>query len=264
MATISKDGIQDGLTSKAEHLTRIINALDGTTNTHIIATGSFAGSLTGSFDGTATSASMAITASYAETATSSSYAITASYAENVSPGFPFTGAAQITGSLIISGSGVNTGIDFSKAGAITVPSTTTINAQRNLTQVYTGGSHIRVDLSVAGQTHAVVLPAASNNYLGREWTFDIVGFGTNSLFQITGSENKIFGTVMSASPSVTMQTISGSGALSASSGANLFQVSSINSRLTDSYTLRSLGTLGWKLNGTCDFRTAVSSSFVAG
>ena len=30
MATISKTGIQDGLTSKAEHITRIIDALDGT------------------------------------------------------------------------------------------------------------------------------------------------------------------------------------------------------------------------------------------
>jgi len=51
MATISKTGIQDGLTSKAEHLTRIIDALDGTATTDVVATGSFTGSFTG--DGSA-------------------------------------------------------------------------------------------------------------------------------------------------------------------------------------------------------------------
>ena len=51
MATISKTGIQDGLTSKAEHLTRIIDALDGTATTEVVATGSFTGSFTG--DGSA-------------------------------------------------------------------------------------------------------------------------------------------------------------------------------------------------------------------
>lgn len=47
MATISKTGIQDGLTSKAEHITRIIDALDGTAVTEVVATGSFTGSFTG-------------------------------------------------------------------------------------------------------------------------------------------------------------------------------------------------------------------------
>ena len=51
MATISKTGIQDGLTSKAEHITRIIDALDGTATTEVVATGSFTGSFTG--DGSA-------------------------------------------------------------------------------------------------------------------------------------------------------------------------------------------------------------------
>ena len=51
MATISRTGIQDGLTSKAEHITRIIDALDGTATTEVVATGSFTGSFTG--DGSA-------------------------------------------------------------------------------------------------------------------------------------------------------------------------------------------------------------------
>ena len=81
MATISKTGIQDGLTSKAEHITRIIDALDGTATTEVVATGSF----TGSFNGT-----------YAGTITSASYAVTASYAENAGAGsgFPFNGDAE--------------------------------------------------------------------------------------------------------------------------------------------------------------------------
>lgn len=51
MAKISKTGIQTGLTSKAEHITRIIDALDGTATTEVVATGSFTGSFTG--DGSA-------------------------------------------------------------------------------------------------------------------------------------------------------------------------------------------------------------------
>ena len=68
MATISKTGIQDGLTSKAEHITRIIDALDGTATTEVVATGSFTGSFDGIHTGTITSASYAVTASYAENA----------------------------------------------------------------------------------------------------------------------------------------------------------------------------------------------------
>ena len=113
MATISKTGIQDGLTSKAEHITRIIDALDGTATTQVVATGSFTGSFQGDGSGltniptpnavvTASNATnddtieflkggggtfsitvnnieTAQTASYVLNAVSSSYATTASY-----------------------------------------------------------------------------------------------------------------------------------------------------------------------------------------
>ena len=113
MATISKTGIQDGSTSKAEHLTRIIDALDGTATTEVVATGSFTGSFQGDGSGltniptpnavvTASNATnddtieflkggggtfsitvnnieTAQTASYVLNAVSSSYATTASY-----------------------------------------------------------------------------------------------------------------------------------------------------------------------------------------
>ena len=89
MATISKTGINEGLTSKAEHLTRIIDALDGTATTDLIATGSFTGSFTGTYAGTITSASYsdtAVSSSYAVTASYSDTAVTASYAENAGGG----------------------------------------------------------------------------------------------------------------------------------------------------------------------------------
>lgn len=51
MATISRTGISDGSTARAEHITRIIDALDGTASTEVIATGSFTGSFTGDGSG---------------------------------------------------------------------------------------------------------------------------------------------------------------------------------------------------------------------
>jgi len=47
----------------------------------------------------------------ATTATSASHAVTASYAENSVDAFPFTGNAQITGSLVVSQSGLSSGDD---------------------------------------------------------------------------------------------------------------------------------------------------------
>ena len=76
MATISRTGISNGGTIDADHITRIIDALDGTGTATIVATGSFTGSLTG----TATSASYATTAATATTATTATSATTATTA----------------------------------------------------------------------------------------------------------------------------------------------------------------------------------------
>jgi len=69
MATISKTGISNGSTIESEHITRIVDALDGTSSAEIIATGSFTGSFTGNMSGTA---SFATTASFALNAVASS------------------------------------------------------------------------------------------------------------------------------------------------------------------------------------------------
>ena len=45
MATISKTGISNGSTIESEHITRIIDALDGTSSAEIVATGSFTGTI---------------------------------------------------------------------------------------------------------------------------------------------------------------------------------------------------------------------------
>jgi hypothetical protein len=65
MATISRTGIADGSAIQAEHIIRIIDTLDGTATTDIIATGSFTGSFDGIHTGTIASASYAVSASFA-------------------------------------------------------------------------------------------------------------------------------------------------------------------------------------------------------
>jgi hypothetical protein len=77
-------------------------ALDNSTITgSLIVTGG----ITGSLQGTASYSNNALSASYAANATSASYALTASFALNGGGGggaaFPFTGNAEITGSLTV-------------------------------------------------------------------------------------------------------------------------------------------------------------------
>ena len=73
--------------------------------------------LTASYALQALSSSYAVSASQAANAVSSSYALTASYALNAGAGagFPYSGSAEITGSLLVSESFV----DFSKASYVT-------------------------------------------------------------------------------------------------------------------------------------------------
>lgn len=100
MATISKTGIQDGSTSKAEHLTRIIDALDGTATTEVVATGSF----TGSFQGDGTNIT-GVTAEWDGT---------------------HVGNAEITGSLILSGSSISLNVSGQITASGNISSSNTV------------------------------------------------------------------------------------------------------------------------------------------
>ena len=239
MATISKIGIQDGLTSKAEHITRIIDALDGTSTTEVVATGSF----TGSFNGT-----------YAGTITSASYAVTASYAENAGAGsgFPFNGDAVITGSLLVSGSEVN----FQSASQLILPHTTigpsTVTLGPNLGSLPAGG-RTRVLLSSNTQTITVQLPAApdgDDTYLGYEYTFDIAQVGgSNAKFVIQSGSSKISGVSYAANSTDALLNVD-----------KLTMDNAAGVRQTDSIMIRSMGGNGWRVQSFTRLASAVSSS----
>jgi len=108
--TLSKTLITTGQTVQASQITQSIDALTGTVAYDITISGSLTmtgslkvnGDITGSLFGTS---SFAVSSSRA---VSSSFATTASYALNGGGGaaFPYTGSAQITGSLTLVGTSI--------------------------------------------------------------------------------------------------------------------------------------------------------------
>jgi hypothetical protein len=243
MATISKTGIQDGLTSKAEHITRIIDALDGTATTEVVATGSFTGSFTGLYTGTVVSASYAVTASHA---------VTASYAENaagLSGIFVQTGSfyattndLQITGSVILNGQVSTKGnapTTFSGSRGVVMPAKLLSNGapvSMNLTSLPYGG-YIFVDLSSV-ETVTLTLPTAAGAYAGYEWNIGVSAKGGSGDMTINGGASKIYGNIAAvANP----QNFSAVSTLTIDSG---------NSRVGDTLSIRGMGTAGWLLTGT--------------
>ena len=152
------------------------------------------GSLSGSLFGTASYVSgavfsntnPAVSASYASGSTSSSYALTAAYALNGASGsgagFPFSGSAVITGSLLVSGSGTT----------ITVTGSIYINS----------GSLFGTASYVSGAVFSSTNPALSASYAA-----------TASYALSTLNSNLIFSGSVTASVDVgntTFQLISGS------------------------------------------------------
>lgn len=113
MAFIPKSGITTGGTIQAAHVVNIIESLDGTGLFDIVASGSFSGSFQGDASGMsgAISASYSVSSSFAETASfidptfiSASAAASGFGAGGGGVAFPFSGSAQITGSLNVTGS----------------------------------------------------------------------------------------------------------------------------------------------------------------
>ena len=164
MAIINKTGITTGGTIEAEHVTRAIDALSGGSTDTIVATGSFSGSFKG--DG--------------------------SQLSGVSAGFPFTGSAQVTGSLAVTGSfkqitpGVGTVINSDSNGILTLQhnninvSSSVVsfdpNASLNLSNIFkNGGLQIPVnDPGLTASTGSMYFDIPTTTlyiYDGTQWSY---------------------------------------------------------------------------------------------
>jgi|TARA_R110000796_G_scaffold104526_1_gene214405 hypothetical protein len=250
MATISKTGIQDGLTSKAEHITRIIDALDGTATTEVVATGSFTGSFDGIYTGTVVSASYAVTAG---TVVSASYAVTASHALNGGGGgsgifvqtgsyYATTNNLQITGSVILNGQVATKGngvITFSGSRGVIMPGALLTNAEEvnlSFTSLPAGG-YVFVDLSDTGAV-TLTLPTANDAFVGYAYNIGLSAVGGSGDMQIAGGASKIFGNIAAQANQKNFNA------------ASTLTIDSGNSRVGDTLTIRGMGEKGWLLTGT--------------
>ena len=166
MATISKSGIADGSTARAEHITRIIDALDGTADTEIIATGSFTGSFTG--DGSGLTGVGAGGAGI--------FAQTGSY-------YATTNDLQITGSLTVTS--IINGSTRTTQDSIVVTNSSTITGHPSGSGIYPGMIG-NLDLNPS-TTNAIryTLGPLSEYTLGDRYEFQIVNYnGTSEEFRV--------------------------------------------------------------------------------
>jgi hypothetical protein len=115
-----------------------------TSDTQVTGSLNVSGGITGSLLGTA---------SYATNALSSSYALTASYVEGGVAAFPYTGSAQITGSLVVTGSYSRLSGSFS--GSLI----------DNITDVYTTSPSIEHVISLTQAEYNAVSASADPNTL---------------------------------------------------------------------------------------------------
>ena len=188
MATISRTGISNTSTIDAEHITRIIDALDGAEATEIIASGSFSGSFTGSYDGD-------FSGSFSGDGTNIT-GVTAEWDGT------HNGNAQITGSLVV---------------------TSTISAS-NFTGVTSGTNTGDQDLSSYAQTANVVANSATASFVFNSVTSSMsvatASFGVTSSYVAGGN---VDGAVANAT-AATNATNATNVAITAESSNNEFYV----------------------------------------
>jgi hypothetical protein len=128
-------------------------------------TGSFSGSFTGPLLGTASYATQALSASYATTASYVLQAVSASYATTalsasyapVTPTFPYTGSAIISGSLIVTGSITQNASTASFGGLVGIGTTTPSSILHSAGSITASGAIAR------GNYFNNTLVAAANN-----------------------------------------------------------------------------------------------------
>jgi len=152
------------------------------------------GSLTGSFSG-----------SLRGTATSSSFAITASYALNAGGGtgvgFPFTGSAQITGSLIVTGS-TNISSALNVNGSLTANDVLTVNNSAEFNSVLTANSSaefndvVNVNVNPLTVNQSTYISARTNivELIATATTHSVTDYpaGTTFFVNMTGSATASF------------------------------------------------------------------------
>ena len=150
--------------------------------------GSFTGQFTGSLLGTASQANNAVTASYVLNAISSSFSATASYALTSAGGggggFPFSGSGVITGSLLISGSGLTVTGSLNMLGPIIYPIITQTN---NYTLQLSDAGDI-VEMNV-GTANTVTVPSSSVTNFSTGTQITLVQYGAGQTTVTTGSTN---------------------------------------------------------------------------
>ena len=255
--------------------------------TSIISASGFTGSLEGtaSFANDALSSSFATTASHAVGALSSSFATTASFALNVPPqtGFPFTGSAEISGSLDVNGpitasgltlqgilntnnNNINTGEgEISSDGGFNGDLSGTASFALNVDKAL-GDLKVNQDLTVVGSasisgslelgsTGVPTISSDSNLVLSASEKIDLRGSVTSSI-GFTGSLEGTASFATSASFSTTA-----SYALNAGSGvgfpftgsAEISGSLDIVGPITSSGTISSSGGFTGSLEGTASF-----------
>jgi hypothetical protein len=247
MATISRTGIADGSAIQAEHIIRIIDTLDGTATTDIIATGSFTGSFDGIYTGPIVSASYAVTASYAANAGGNPgiFIQTGSF-------YATTNDLQVTGSIVLNGQ-VSTYGDavttFSGSKGVIMPAELLNNGNvvnLNLTTLPYGG-YIFVDLS-AGYALNLTLPTASDIYAGFEWNIGVSAQGGAGDMTITGGASKINGIIAAQSNPAGF------------TARSTLTIDSGTSRVGDTLTIRGMGSAGWLVTGTFKDGSTITGS----
>ena len=186
--TLSKTGITTGNTVQPGHVTQSVDAFTGIEAYDISLSGSL--NMTGSINGEP-GVTNNLTASYAIT---SSHALTASYAENAGASFPYTGSAEISGSLTVDGNisgSLIMGTTRTTKEHNYLDNTSVIDTTLNALNIY-AGSITSLNLGESGDnTIKLQLPDLIDTQIGDRYEFIIVknqGISEGFTLQCSGSD----------------------------------------------------------------------------
>jgi len=167
-----------------------------------------------SFAQTASYAFQAGTSGYAAQAGTSGFAVTASYAQNATPPFPYTGSAEISGSLAITGSGLG----VRSAGASGGPGIVNINSYYSANSFNSAFDavvmSVGANINNQSQAHGVAIGEnhtiqsfGYNTFIGGGLG-NTINSGANRSGMLGGSSNTLNGQLDSAIVGGTSNTVS--------------------------------------------------------